>query len=95
MNAINRRWPWFASVLAAWREGRVDQVGDGVRTALLNSAQSERPVNGDAKRLVDRQAALARIASGDGTLAESARATIEVLNNALALADSLIRGENL
>ena len=84
-----------ASVLAAWREGRVDQVGDGVRTALLNSAQSERPVNGDAKRLVDRQAALARIASGDGTLAESARATIEVLNNALALADSLIRGENL
>ena len=52
-------------------------------------------MNGDAKRLVDRQAALARIASGDGPLAESARATIEVLNNALALADSLIRGENL
>ena len=83
-----------ASVLAAWREGRVDEVGDGVRAALLNAALPCPPA-GDARApsLDELKTALTRIAEGGSPTAESARATIAMLTNVLALADSLIRAE--
>jgi hypothetical protein len=32
-----------ASVLAAWREGRIDEVGDGIRAALVNAGHPLEP----------------------------------------------------
>ncbi len=62
-----------ASVLAAWREGRIDEVGEGIRAALTTAAslagpalaappapQTARPPQSDAER-----AAVALVTYGD------------------------------
>ena len=62
-----------ASVLAAWREGRIDEVGEGIRSALTTAAslsgptvaaapapQTARPPQSDAER-----AAVALVTYGD------------------------------
>ena len=81
-------------VLAAWREERVDKVGDGARAALLNAALPCPPA-GDAKApsLGKPWASFACVAERGSPTAESARAIIEMLTNVLALADNLIRAK--
>ena len=85
-----------ASVLAAWQEGRVDEVGDGVRAALLNTPlpRPPAPVAG-VHSLDDLRGSLSRLADSDGPGAESAKVTLDLLSNILLLADSLIRSEGL
>ena len=83
-----------ASVLAAWREGRIDEVGDGVRAALLNTPLPCPPAPAAEGRSLDElRAGLTHLADGKCPTAESARVTLDMLTNVLALADSLIRSE--
>ncbi|WP_431858677.1 hypothetical protein [Azospirillum sp.] len=60
-----------AAVLGAWREGRVDEVGDGVRAALTNALGSRKvaePVGRVAAPTVENNAPTARIARALCTL---------------------------
>ncbi len=85
-----------ASVLAAWREGRIDEVGDGVRAALHNTARPSPAAapEGDARTLGEVEAALAEIAATPGPGADAAAAALALLKNVLSLADSLIRARS-
>ena len=83
-----------ASVLAAWREGRVDEVGEGIRTALVSAAgPADRPDTDGGPSIGDLQTALAEVAAGTGARAEAAHAAGEMLRNIRSLADSLIGPE--
>jgi hypothetical protein len=79
-----------ASVLAAWREGRIDQVGDGVRAALANTARPSAPPAEAPLTIQEMQETLALIATGTGPRADAATAAAELLKNVLFLATSII-----
>ncbi len=78
-----------ASVLAAWREGRIDEVGDGVKAALLNAGRPA-PTLKPPLTLPEMQETLVRIAAGTGPRADAATAAAELLRNVLFLATSII-----
>ena len=79
-----------ASVMAAWSEGRVDQVCEGIRSAL-NIATRTSPIDlASPEGIGDLHASLAQVAAGGGPNAESAKLAGELLRNAEALARALI-----
>jgi len=79
-----------ASVFAAWCEGRIDEVGDDVRLALLNTASPLPPPAKPALTIQELRETLAQIAAGTGPRADAAAAATELLGNVLFLAHSII-----
>ena len=81
-----------ASVLAAWSEGQIDDVSEGVQAALLNTARPPAPAAAEAPMTIQTlQETLARIAAGTGPRADAANAAAELFRNVLFLAHSIIQ----
>ncbi|PWC55788.1 hypothetical protein [Azospirillum sp. TSO22-1] len=95
-----------ASILGAWREGRVDEIGDGVRSALMNTAAklSTQPAEASTSardditgpRLLDGSAAPLGGLNELASLAEggdpSAKAMMDLVAAMAALVDASVSG---
>ena len=80
----------IASTLAAWREGRINEVDEDVRLALLNAAGPPPSPTKSALTIQELRETLAQIATGTGPRADAAAAAAELLGNVLFLAHGII-----